>query len=492
LPYWGGPVLRTNETFVIFRDPDGALSPGYRDLVLRYFADVADVAADSGSTNVYSVLNQYYDTTGPISNKSSFVGSAVDTDPYPSGCPATPDFPTCVTDGQVVTERDAFLFGRGIARPANRAFFVFTPAAVNTCFSPFGFGCASNYFCAYHSGFTGGHGDAIYAVVPYAARPGCDTGEHPNGNPADPALDAASHEHREMIDDPLPVTGWFDPYDGAESSDKCAHYFGPTRNNGTGAYNQVINGHPYLLQADWSNALAAAQGLGCVGSGADHAPTAAFTATVHGAVVTLDAGASSDPDPGDTLSYLWRFDDFSVGIGQKPHHQYAAAGTYTVSLEVLDSHGAAATATEQVTVSQPTPAPTHAFQAKFTEHLDDRGSLYGGGSVTRLASALDTGQLFWDFSNFPTSISVAGFGLIYGDGDLGDLLSMTFSATLTDTASPPAGTDYALSGSFTLQGGSGLFLGATGSGTITGTCTSSFTSDIADCTDAWRGRIGTR
>src|SRR4051812_10932863 len=43
--YWGGPVLRTNETFVVFWDPNGQLSQSYRDLVVRYFQDVA---ADHG------------------------------------------------------------------------------------------------------------------------------------------------------------------------------------------------------------------------------------------------------------------------------------------------------------------------------------------------------------------------------------------------------------------------------------------------------------
>src|SRR5205085_11675782 len=101
------------------------------------------------------------------------------------------------------------------------------------------------------------------------AIPGCDIPSHPNGSAADPVLDAASHEHKEMIDDPLvwkapdfaPTLAWYDPSFG-ESSDKCVYYFGPTKNNGVGDYNQVINGHQYLLQSEWSNALAAPQGYG--------------------------------------------------------------------------------------------------------------------------------------------------------------------------------------------------------------------------------------
>src|SRR4051812_35791179 len=41
LQYYGGPVLRTNETFAIFWDPAGRFSQSYRDLIVRYLQDVA-------------------------------------------------------------------------------------------------------------------------------------------------------------------------------------------------------------------------------------------------------------------------------------------------------------------------------------------------------------------------------------------------------------------------------------------------------------------
>ena len=72
LLYWGGPVLRTNQSFAIFWDPAGAFPAGYEGVIERF---LQDVAADSGKTsNVYSVLNQYYDTTGSIAYDSTFAG----------------------------------------------------------------------------------------------------------------------------------------------------------------------------------------------------------------------------------------------------------------------------------------------------------------------------------------------------------------------------------------------------------------------------------
>jgi hypothetical protein len=498
LQYFGGPVLRTNETFAIFWDPAGQLSQGYRDLVIRY---LQDVAADSGkTTNVYSVLNQYYDQTGPIAYESTFVGSMVDTDPYPQGCPATPEYPVCFTDAQLAQELDAFLSAHGIERPINRAFLVFTPAGVNSCFNSEGFFCRSTTFCGYHNSFTGGHGDAIYANLPYNATPSCDIGEHPNGSDADPVLDTLSHEHREMITDPLvgggsgagPSYAWVDPQSpNSEGSDKCAFYFGPTRRNGVGAYNQVINGHEYLLQAEWSNALVpgGGVGLGCVLDGADHPPNRPdFTADVHGAVATFDASAASDPDPGDSIAfYSWVFDDGTIGFGPGVRHRFPAAGTYHVTLVVTDTHAASSLEQRDVVIEQPETPPS--FSARLDESLDDRGEMTGQGTAVRLGSVRDQGFfVFWDFSNFPFSVDVFAFSALV-DG-AGDYLFVSTQRTLTDAASPPQGNDYNLSGTYSFQGGTGPFAKATGTGTIVGSCTSSFTSNIAQCAERWKGTLG--
>ena len=491
LVYRGGPVLRTNETFAIFWDPEGRLSQSYRDLVVRY---LQDVAADSGkATNVYSVLNQYYDESGPIAYDSTFAGSIVNDDPYPSGCPASPEFPVCMTDTQFAEALDRFLFAHSIARPANRVFLVFTPQGVNTCIFPGGFVCRSDFFCAYHTDFTGGHGAAMYANLPYAADVSCDVGQHPNGSDADPVLNTLSHEHREMINDPLPGSGnfaWIDE-SGLEGSDKCVFVFGPTRHNGVGAFNQVINGHQYLLQAEWSNALAADQGFGCVLDGADHSPAAAFTATGQGSTVELDATVTTDPDAEDAIdTYFWRFGDGFGGFGPRVQHHYAAAGTYHVELLVTDSHGASSLAERDITVSRPTPAPAHAFKANMTEALDDRGVGSGTGNASRLGKVTESASLFWDFSDAPAAYHILGFVGLTNAGE--DAVFVSYELTLTDIADPPQGTNFRATGSYVAEGGFGAMANATGNGTIRGTCTSSPTSDVALCETRWEGTIGWR
>jgi hypothetical protein len=72
----------------------------------------------------------------------------------------------------------------------------------------------------------------------------------------------------------------------------------------------------------------------------------------------------------------------------------------------------------------------------------------------------------------------------------GDQVWVSYVATLTDTASPPQGTDYDESGNYTITGGTGRFAGASGSGTIVGACTSAFGNPVATCSDTWTGTIG--
>ncbi|WP_247728326.1 PKD domain-containing protein [Halovivax limisalsi] len=87
--------------------------------------------------------------------------------------------------------------------------------------------------------------------------------------------------------------------------------------------------------------------------GDNEAPSAAFDASPTdpsvGETVSVDAGASSDPD-GSITSYEWDFGDGETATGETATHAYESTGEYTVALTVTDDDGATDSASELITV----------------------------------------------------------------------------------------------------------------------------------------------
>jgi PKD repeat protein len=93
------------------------------------------------------------------------------------------------------------------------------------------------------------------------------------------------------------------------------------------------------------------------------APTAAFTVTPNfgytNTTFQFDASASSDSeDPTSALQVRWDFDgdgsfDTNWSTGKTATHTYAAAGTYTVRLQLEDTGGLTNSTTRSISVYQP-------------------------------------------------------------------------------------------------------------------------------------------
>lgn len=84
-----------------------------------------------------------------------------------------------------------------------------------------------------------------------------------------------------------------------------------------------------------------------------HAPAAAVTGPAAGRVghsVQFDASGSSDPDPGDVLTYFWGFDDGTIAVGPKVNHSFASVGSHTATVTVADISHRTSTATVSVTI----------------------------------------------------------------------------------------------------------------------------------------------
>jgi glucose/arabinose dehydrogenase/fibronectin type 3 domain-containing protein len=117
----------------------------------------------------------------------------------------------------------------------------------------------------------------------------------------------------------------------------------------------------------------------------NRAPTASVTAApTSGAVplaVSFNGSASTDPDTGDTLTYIWDFGDGSqVATTTSPttSHTYTTAGTFTATLTVRDNHGSVSPAAQaridpgntapQVTINTPTVSDRFAVGQAITLH----------------------------------------------------------------------------------------------------------------------------
>ena len=254
LSYHGGPVQHGTTTYAIYWVPAGySVASDYTSLIDRFFTDVA---ADSGKTsNVYYSDTQYSDGAGAIKYSVAFGGSVVDTNAFPaSGCTDSVSQTTvCLSDAQIQAEVRRVATAQGWGNGPAKEFFMFTPRGVGSCADSSN--CAFSQYCAYHSWIGSGSTETLYANQPYTdtVPANCDATAHPNNSEADPTINVVSHENNETITDPN-GNAWYD-LAGYENGDKCAWKFGTSiGSTAYGPYNQLINGHPYELQMEYSNA----------------------------------------------------------------------------------------------------------------------------------------------------------------------------------------------------------------------------------------------
>jgi hypothetical protein len=252
----------------------------YETVINQYFTDVA--RDSGGNQNVYSVATQYYDNPGHVNIQylSTVGGSYVDHDPLPANGCSDGVNTYCLTDQQLQAEIQNVLTAKNWHGGLDHIFFLMTPNGVGSCTDGISGQCSTTDFCAYHSAFTDSNNeDVIYANEPYeGADPlqGCADPSQgfPNDVDADTTVNTISHEHNESITDPL-GNGWI-AADQNENGDLCAYSFGTPLGGtpGVSAWNQVINGHNYDLQQEFSNEDFIKPGnKGCVQFRGDPAPT---------------------------------------------------------------------------------------------------------------------------------------------------------------------------------------------------------------------------
>jgi glucose/arabinose dehydrogenase len=135
---------------------------------------------------------------------------------------------------------------------------------------------------------------------------------------------------------------------------------------------------------------------------ANRAPTAVASATpTNGSApltVTFSSAGSSDPDPGDTLSYAWdldgdgAFDDASTAGAT---WTYTTNGTTTATLRVTDSHGASDTDSVTITVGNTAPTATITTPAAGTTWKVGDTITFSGSATDPQQGTLPASSLSW-------------------------------------------------------------------------------------------------
>src|SRR6185503_6364623 len=80
-------------------------------------------------------------------------------------------------------------------------------------------------------------------------------------------------------------------------------------------------------------------------------PTAGFTFTTNMLAATFTNTSTDAQSAATALKYKWTFGDGATDTTQSPMHSYAAAGTYMVTLDVIDPGSGTSTSTQSVTVT---------------------------------------------------------------------------------------------------------------------------------------------
>lgn len=112
-------------------------------------------------------------------------------------------------------------------------------------------------------------------------------------------------------------------------------------------------------------------------------PTASFISDCTDLNCNFDASGSIDSD-GTIVSYDWTYGDGGFGAGQLVNHIYGAAGTYSVTIDVTDNMGGAASSTQSISVSDVAAPPNGQilFQQKCSTC---HGADALGGTLARIS-----------------------------------------------------------------------------------------------------------
>jgi hypothetical protein len=241
----GGTVQHTPHVYLLFWGPNWTSDPAQEasaTYLENFFSGLGNGQADD---NWSTITSQYADASGA----PSFSGLVYE---GPFFDPSTPHSNTSVA--QIGAEADSFVQDQGITDLNNAQIIVATQSG--TCPQGFqGTGCTGGTLlrneCGYHSS-----SNQPFINLPYVLDAGTKCDEDALGGTNDGWSIIGGDLYASTITDPFPRTGWVDPSDGSEISNKCTTKFDLTLSTIGGTL-------PFAVQQQWSNAANA-----CVPTGA--------------------------------------------------------------------------------------------------------------------------------------------------------------------------------------------------------------------------------
>jgi hypothetical protein len=420
----GGPVQHAEKDYLLFWGPSGSFPASYVHGMQSFLSGLAASDYGTGHTapavgNPLSVVQQYYDNSGPLGAKR-FVplaiqnaGTIMDTDPYPNAGQNCTDAAysgssECVTATNIQNEVTSYISKHHYPSGIDVEYFVFTPQGVGSCDDSTSTTCAMSDYCAWHT-YDPFASDTTFADMPWSAGTPCDLPIPLVNDETGAVAGSFSHELAETMTDPT-LRSWKGKGGGSdEIGDKCAYEYvvgdsnlldttGLPQAPGGAAYNTRLSGHDYLLQMEFDNSANAGTG-GCDQWDIDTQPTAAISlpgAPSAGKAARFSLARVSAPAG---IAYVsWNFGDGRTGtsIGTAPvFHVYHAAGTRTVTAIVTDNHGNEVKKTKMVQVLVPAPPGTRITTAHI--HAGARSATFAftgsaGVGALHFQCKLDSGS----------------------------------------------------------------------------------------------------
>jgi hypothetical protein len=219
MTYHGGPVQHSQKVFTIFWVPSGFSFPS------GYQATINQFVQDLNGSSYYGIASQYNDQVGNINTTVLFGGTWLDTiNPFPS---------SSLSNSDLFAEVSRAMAANGWTSDANSYFQVYVPNGIDEGAS----------FCGYHVTSNPAVGLILFDC---GSSP---SGPYPHTQIIDAAIDVSAHEIMETVTDPQ-GNAWYNVNGAGEIGDLCVRNYGARASDGS---NVSLNGHPYLIQQEWSN-----------------------------------------------------------------------------------------------------------------------------------------------------------------------------------------------------------------------------------------------